>query len=699
MIISFIFWIIISIIVSLLVYFIIRFLECDLDQFPALTKLPGYGLLNKDCAVKQLESKQALTAAEQKIFRDNKNELILYIKNQIKNNSKYKTEYQQTLNIISQNIEIVISGKEELLYTQLQQLPENKREYKIDYNPNKLYLTELNGNSNIIKLNLGNKKTEVTNQPFNIEIDFTNYINKISESNNLISKVITPNVYHLLGKQHLSIYYNDNEAFTIRDSNSNSNSESTGPSEKLSLKALLREANVGRYFSILDRAYTFIKNILPVLNIENWKDSNPYAQGIKSPIALAKEMNEFYIDTVNELNDNYGKNQKVGIVTYGKWFYNAEQVDPNFEHLISEYKKAIPNLKNNDNFKITIKTLQYYDGRISDILGDSQQEDLLVGAAQEGLLDLGIILDCCPAISEVVIICSGNNLLEIHEMVEYAHNNNINVLNISWGSNTQKSSLFEDAYSFNNYYKRITICAASGDWGGLGTDDKKPNNTLTPASSPYVLACGGTQNSNIASNTTINNIIHHAANQDEVWIGSGGGFNPVSTRPEWQNNYFNFLQNNNLLNQGKSYDYLFLKDSRLVPDIAGMAQDNWLFPVFFNDPDDNIPNSNIDPPLIGGTSAVAPLYSALFVLINQKRAALNKTQFGFANEKIYQLAKDSLQNTLQNKPNKFNNYFKSFENGVTKGGHTGNKYYNLATGIGQLRFNKFIEWAVQQNIT
>lgn len=83
-------------------YFIIRFLECDLDQFPALTKLPGYGLLNKDCAVKQLESKQALTAAQQKIFRDNKNELIIYIKNQIKNNPKYKTEYQQTLNKISQ---------------------------------------------------------------------------------------------------------------------------------------------------------------------------------------------------------------------------------------------------------------------------------------------------------------------------------------------------------------------------------------------------------------------------------------------------------------------------------------------------------------------------------------------------------------------------------------------------------------------
>lgn len=102
MIISFIFWTIISIIVSLLVYFIIRFLECDLDQFPALTKLPGYGLLNKDCAVKKLESKQALTAAEQKIFRDNKNELIIYIKNQIKNNPKYKTEYQQTLNKISQ---------------------------------------------------------------------------------------------------------------------------------------------------------------------------------------------------------------------------------------------------------------------------------------------------------------------------------------------------------------------------------------------------------------------------------------------------------------------------------------------------------------------------------------------------------------------------------------------------------------------
>ena len=675
-----------TIFISVSVYFVIRFLECDLEEIPALTKLPGYGLLNKDCKLKA-RGKQALTAAEQKLFTDNKNELFLYIKNEIINNPKYKTAHQPTLNIISQNIEIVISGKEELLYGQLQLL---------DYNPNKLYLTELNGTNKIIKLNLGNEKTGVTNELFDIEIDLTSYINKISESNNLISKVITPNVYRSLGKQHLSIYYNDEQAFTISDSDSNSQSISPGEGGKLSLKALLREANVGRYFNILDKSYTFTKNILPVLNIKNWKDSNSFAHGIKSPMALAKEMNDFYItdeNDENKSNDDYGSGQKVGIVTYGNWFYNAEQVDQNFEHLISEYEKAIPNL--NNNLKITIKTSQYYDGRISDILGDSQKENSLVKAAQEGLLDLGIILDCCPAISEVIIICTGNNLPEIREMVEYAYDNNINVLNISWGSNTQGppyGSIFEEAYSWNEYYTKITICAASGDWGGLGTDDKKPNNTLTPASSPYVLACGGTQNSTIARQRTITNIIEQSAIQNEVWVGSGGGENQVSARPGWQNDYFNFLK----VNKGINYDYLS-NTQRLVPDIAGMAQENWLFPVFFNDPDDNIPNSNIDPPLIGGTSAVAPLYSALFVLINQKRAALNKTPFGFANEKIYQLAKDSLQNTLENKPNTFDDYFKSFENGVTKGGHTGNKYYNLATGIGQLRFNKFIEWAVDQD--
>ena len=56
--------------------------------------------------------------------------------------------------------------------------------------------------------------------------------------------------------------------------------------------------------------------------------------------------------------------------------------------------------------------------------------------------------------------------------------------------------------------------------------------------------------------------------------------------------------------------------------------------------------------------------------INQKRAEQVRTEqikaqslknpFGFANEKIYQLATTTLQN------NTFDDYFKSFENGITK---------------------------------
>jgi kumamolisin len=144
----------------------------------------------------------------------------------------------------------------------------------------------------------------------------------------------------------------------------------------------------------------------------------------------------------------------------------------------------------------------------------------------------------------------------------------------------------------------ITITVAAGDNGSSdGVNDNK-NHVDFPASSPHVLATGGT------SLTVANGAIQ----KETVWNdgaqggASGGGFSEVFARPTWQS-------------------AAGTQTGRGVPDVAGDA-----------DPDTGY-NILVDgqQQVIGGTSAVAPLWAGLIVLLNQK---LNH-RLGFVNPSLY----------------------------------------------------------------
>lgn len=671
MIISFIIGTIFTILLSLFVYFIIRFLECDLNQFPIFKKIPGYGILDKSCTdtTKKQQTQNLINFSEQQLFKTNEMDLMSYIKAAILKNTQYKKEVLE--NIVN-NIDLIISGKEELLYSQI------KKPEVIRYDRNKLYLTELSKNTleknKKIKINLGNLEDNESKK-IEIEIDFTNYYSKIIELNAIIAKVIKYSTYLSLGEQKLSIYYNNPSAFIINDPTTSNQITQTNSGTQggthYSLKSLLKDNTVGKNFKILNNTYVFVKNIIEAILVpENWKNNNSLKQDFGNypyPLEIANNIYNF------PENENNGEGQIIGIVTYGKWFYHANEVDINFKYLISQYKEAIPEL--NEDIEISVNAIGAYDPTIS--MSDEESMKRLKGAANEGLLDLGIILSCCPKIKKVYIICMSNESVDEKELIQFSHNNNIPVLSISWGSDAPRNDDVDRYlnYNNNNYYRNITICVSSGDHGGLGNDQEKPNNTLDPASSKYVLACGGTQNSlieNMKEKLIGPNYINNVYNQNQVWVGSGGGISNVSL-PDYQLTYFNYLKQNKNI----KYDYLS-KPNRIVPDIAGMGQSNWFIPVQFNDPNDH---TNLFS-LHGGTSAVAPLYASLFVVINQERKEKNMPVIGFVNETLYNLAKTSYQT-----------YFKGITDGITKGGHKGEAYYNMATGIGELRFDKFIEYA------
>ncbi len=148
----------------------------------------------------------------------------------------------------------------------------------------------------------------------------------------------------------------------------------------------------------------------------------------------------------------------------------------------------------------------------------------------------------------------------------------------------------------------ITVCCAAGDTGSSGGVQGGRPHVYFPASSPHVLACGGTEL------TTRNGRIV----QERVWQAgrratTGGGVSRFFARPLYQ------------LGAGvPPSPNKKLKHGRGLPDVAANAAGYRLM-------------ANGKPIVIGGTSAVAPLWAGLIARINEQRAH----PLGFINPMLY----------------------------------------------------------------
>lgn len=163
------------------------------------------------------------------------------------------------------------------------------------------------------------------------------------------------------------------------------------------------------------------------------------------------------------------------------------------------------------------------------------------------------------------------------------------VISISWGGpecnwTPQAMNAFNAAFH-DAALLGITVCAAAGDNGsndGVGDD---ANHVDFPASSPWVLACGGTRlqanGGTIMSETVWNDGAQGGA--------TGGGFSNHFSKPL----YFQ-----------KALDIT----GRGVPDVAGNADPETGYLIVVDG------QSGV----IGGTSAVAPLWAALIALCNEE---------------------------------------------------------------------------------
>jgi kumamolisin len=188
--------------------------------------------------------------------------------------------------------------------------------------------------------------------------------------------------------------------------------------------------------------------------------------------------------------------------------------------------------------------------------------------------------------------------------------NKPSVISISWGGaestwTAQAMTAMDEAFQAAATMG-ITVCVASGDNGssdGVASGD----HVDFPASSSFALACGGT-----SLHGSQNTITSEAVWNDGTSGGaSGGGISTFFALPTWQSG----------LSAHKATGAAVSLTMRGVPDVAGDADPETGYNVRVDGSDT----------VIGGTSAVAPLWAALIARIN---AATGKPA-GYINPLLY----------------------------------------------------------------
>jgi kumamolisin len=234
------------------------------------------------------------------------------------------------------------------------------------------------------------------------------------------------------------------------------------------------------------------------------------------------------------------------------------------------------------------------------------------GADGEVELDIEVAGTMAPKAEIAVYFAPNTDQGFLDGVTTAIHDANLkpSVLSISWGgpesSWTQQAMQSLDSACQDAAVLGVTILVASGD---NGATDGVSNGDLTvdfPSSSPNVTGCGGTTLDLSASNTITSEVAWNELAENEG--ATGGGVSQVFPLPAWQ-------QNANVPKAPNG------SAGRGVPDVAGDADPTTGYNVLVDG----------QAAVIGGTSAVAPMWAGLLILLNQ---SLGKP-VGFLNATLY----------------------------------------------------------------
>lgn len=260
----------------------------------------------------------------------------------------------------------------------------------------------------------------------------------------------------------------------------------------------------------------------------------------------------------------------------------------------------------------------------------------------EVVLDIQVAGAIAPG-AKIIVYFAPNTDKGFLDAISTALHDSVNspsVISISWGAaESQWSQQAMDNYNqtfMSAAALGVTISAAAGDHGSSdGQNDGKAHVDF-PASSPYVLACGGTKLT--SSDETV-------WNDGQGWA-TGGGISDNFPVPSYQTGIQLPQSVNSPAHTG-----------RALPDIAGNADSSTGYNVFVDG----------QWAVIGGTSAVAPLMAGFIALANEKLGKL----VGYINPKLYTIDGNSFKDIIKG-------------DNITspKGGYAAKQGYDACSGLG-----------------
>jgi len=229
----------------------------------------------------------------------------------------------------------------------------------------------------------------------------------------------------------------------------------------------------------------------------------------------------------------------------------------------------------------------------------------------EVMLDIEVCAAVAPGAKIAVYFTPNTDQGFTDAIAQAVHDttNSPSVVSISWGAAesewTQQAMTAMDEACQTAAALGVTITVAAGDNGSSDGETDGANHVDFPASSPHVLGCGGTKLV-AAGNSIASEVVWNETAAGEG--ATGGGVSNIFALPTWQS-------------KANVPAATTATGGRGVPDVAGDADPETGYTV-------RVDGQTM---VIGGTSAVAPLWAGLIALANQQ----NRGSAGFINPALY----------------------------------------------------------------
>jgi kumamolisin len=282
----------------------------------------------------------------------------------------------------------------------------------------------------------------------------------------------------------------------------------------------------------------------------------------------------------------------------------------------------------------------------------------------EVYLDIEVAASLAP--EAVIVVYFGENTeqgwLHALQAAILDNNHDLSVISISWGQAelewSGKAMLEIDRLFQLAAHRGITICCSSGD-NGISELSGHPFTVAFPASSPHVLACGGTRLE-----------VNRNGREETVWnqwrqfkLASGGGVSNVFPLPRYQKTVK--VPSPRLNKRG---------GGRGIPDVAANASSETGYLI-------EADNTRMS---MGGTSAAAPLWAALIARLNQ----VLQTKIGFLTPLLYEMNRTGAKSVRD--------IVKGFNGATRTQGYGAKRGWDACTGLGSPDGETILNWLISQ---